>query len=202
MKLYTILLSMLLLCASLAFSQEAATTVIQDLEPEEKDFLNAVEAHKGRVLFTVDDIVRYDWNRQILELTPSAAAIFSTIATEDITHYAFKDKDGVIYRGRIRYTPMTEEEVYDGAVMINDKSGSGKYPALPYLTIVGGYGVKQEEATKGDQHLDRRVKNVLEEYGLLDEIRDTELPLEAVYSKNVFLDQIRHGDTQEGTAHY
>ena len=155
---------------------------------EEKDFLNAVEAHRGRILFNIDDIVRYDWDRQILELTPSAAAVFSTIATEDITHYAFKDKDGIIYRGRIKYAPPTEDEVYDGAVMINDKTGGGKYPALPYLTIVGGYGVDPEEAEKADHHLNQRTKALLEEHGLLDKILDEELPLEAVYSDWVPID--------------
>jgi len=181
--IFSVILLLSFLC--LAFAQGNATTNSENATttPEEKNFLNAVEAHRGRMLFTMDDIVRYDWNRQILELTPSASAIFSTIATEDITHYAFKDKDGIIYRGRIKYAPPAEGEVYDGAVMINDKTGNGKYPALPYLAIIGGYGVDPAVAEKADHHLNLRTKALLEENGLLDEILDEELPLEAVYSE-------------------
>ena len=177
--LYVILFSALFFVPCAVFSQSETN----------KDVITFVEAHGGKTLFTSREIVRFDWERQMMEITPSAAAILSTTVKDNTEQFAVKDKDGVIYRGRIIFEKPNPDAYFDGPILVYDKSGDGSFPAIPYLTILGGYGDIPDGAQKDTLHISERVKSVLEADGLIDDIHDFELPLVAVSSETLFIDK-------------
>ena len=147
--------------------------------------LNWVDAETGAVLFTLSDIVRFDWDRQIFELTPDRATQFMAVPVVQHKDFAVKDHDGVIYRGRFYRSAATEGEGYDGTTILIDQGPLKKLPASPFFTINGGY-----PAGGGVHDRDRfsdRMYAILAKAGLLAPITDAEMPIQRLWSGHIWV---------------
>jgi hypothetical protein len=89
-----------------------------------------------RVLFTVEDVVRFDWDRQVFELTrPAAMDAMAYLYPHGRQYRAFavRDEAGVIYRGRC--FSMGSSLAYDGPTLVAGTPAA----APPLFAVEGGY---------------------------------------------------------------
>lgn len=59
------------------------------------------DAETGKILFSVDDILRFDWERQRLEITRQRAMDLLAIDMGLSRRFSVEDEQGVIYRGTL-----------------------------------------------------------------------------------------------------
>jgi len=88
----------------------------------------------GKALFTVGDIVRFDWDRQVFELTRDRAMdLLAWMTGPVLQHRGFvvRDREGVIYRGH--FVQAISSMGYFGPSIIDMESRP------PLFTISGGY---------------------------------------------------------------
>lgn len=176
----TILLCFFAFCTAVSAIVPAMTPAGAD-KPFE---LSWFDAENGSMLFTVSDIVRFDWDRQIFELSPEAATRFLALPIAQRKDFAVKDRDGVIYRGRI-YRSSATDEGYDGTTILFDQGPLKKLPASPFYVISGGY------PTGGGAHdrdrYSERLHQLLVNAGVLKPIADAELPISRLWSGHVWV---------------
>ena len=75
-----------------------------------------VDDKTGRVLFDAKDIVRFDWEKQIFELS-RRRAMDLTVHMREVSQFAIRDKAGLIYRGR--FIPIESSIAYNGPTIVN-----------------------------------------------------------------------------------
>jgi TonB family protein len=127
--------------------------------------------------------VRYDWERQIFELTPQRATELLARPVIQHTDFVVKDREGVIYRGRL-YRSVANDP-YDGATILVDQGPLKQLPASPFFCVTGGY-----PNGGGSHDRDRyssRLHDALEKAGVLNTIAVTDLPLEQLWSGHTWI---------------
>lgn len=147
--------------------------------------LSFVDAENGGILFTLDDITRFDWDRQLFELTPARASELLALPVVQRRDFAVKDRDGVIYRGRFYRSSTTEGEGYDGSTILIDQGPLKELPASPFFTISGGYPTA--DGAHKDDRFSPRLKAILAQAGKLTTITDAELPVQRLWSGHTWV---------------
>ncbi|HEY3378946.1 MAG TPA: energy transducer TonB [Armatimonadota bacterium] len=141
------------------------------------------DADSGAPLFTLSDILRFDWDRQLCELTPESATRLLALPVVQQRDFIVKDHEGVIYRGR--FSRSSSNIGYDGPTILIDQGATKALPASPFVTISGGY------PTGGGAHdRDRfspRVYTLLAKAGVLASIPDDELPTQRLWSGHAWV---------------
>lgn len=144
-----------------------------------------IDAETGSTLFTINDVVRVDWDKQLYEITPERATELLSLPIIQRRDFAVKDRDGVIYRGRFYRTAAAGGEGYDGTTVLIGQDAMKTLPALPFFTVSGGY------PTGGGTHdRDRfspRVHDPLAKAGLLATIPDAQLPYKRFWSGHAWV---------------
>lgn len=154
--------------ATVCGSQEPAQTEAEPVaEPVWRD------AETGEVLFTIDDVLAFDWEDQIFVLDLDAALDFLAwmVPHKYLTReLLLEDKEGLIYQGR--WVNLISSMAFEGPVY-ECVEPMGHSQAF---RIVGGYpGFTPGGLTEGDEHYAPRLYTALESRGLLcdlDPIRD------------------------------
>lgn len=168
----SIVVAVLLLMSS-AFSVHAfAQGVIASDHPVDVPTLCWVDAQSGTTLFSIADIVRFDWDRQLFELTPERASALLALPIAPFRDFIVKDADGIIYRGRIYRS--TAREGYDGSTILIDQGAKQALPAPPFFTISGGY--PGGGGPHDQERFTPRLRTILDRAGVLAPIAESELP--------------------------
>ena len=141
-----------------------------------------VDVDTGKTIFTSNDIVRFDWQRQVFELAPERATKLLPMVVQR-RDFAVRDRDGVIYYGR--FYRSVSNEGYDGATILIDQGPLKKLPASPFFTIAGGY------PNGGGAHdRDRfatRMQAALQQAGVLSQITNSEMPVERTWGGHTWV---------------
>ena len=145
-----------------------------------------VDASTGTTLFTLDDIVRFDWGKQMFELAPRRATelLALPLSVDGFRDFLLKDAEGVIYRGRLYRSSATAG--YDGSVILLDQGQQKKLPAAPFFQINGGY-LTGAAADNVQQRLSERLRVPLEQAGKLAPIYAAEMPMKSVWSAHAWV---------------
>jgi len=128
--------------------------------------LSWVDEKTGEVLFTVADIVRFDWERQLFELEHTCSMNLSAwlhTHMRQFRGFVVQDAEGIIYHGRF-YSPLSSVG-YGGPAIYSE---IGK-PARRFFQIHAGYPV----GSKDDQtRFAPRLLAALQKANVLGEITD------------------------------
>lgn len=130
-----------------------------------------VDDKTGRILFEVDDIVRFDWEKQIFELSRRRAMDLIAHSIGLSHPFTVKDDKGIIYHG----TFMSElsSMSYDGPTIIIDS----QIPPLFKIDIsYPGHELEKDKRFSG------RLKTSLVRAGVLGKI-DSDIPLTPIQRK-------------------
>jgi len=123
----------------------------------------------GRVLFTADDLVRFDWDRQVFELTRERAMdVMAHLWPhgEQYRTFVVRDGAGAIYEGRC-YS-MDSSLGYDGPTILADRSD----PAPPLYAVEGGY--PRGGGSRDRDRFSPRLRAALAKAGVLEAIAPDE----------------------------
>jgi hypothetical protein len=124
--------------------------------------LTWVDEPTGETLFTSEDLVRFDWERQLFEMKRDRAMDFETWADGNIgldRKFVVRDKQGVIYRGT--FVQAITSGIYAGPVIL--LVNLEKKP--PLYQIDQGY-----PETPGEERFAPRLQAALAQAGLLGAI--------------------------------
>lgn len=115
----------------------------------------------GQILFTMDDLICFDWDRQIMELTRTAA--MNLMAEKTSLHKPFIVEAGakIIYEGNL--VSSASSAVYPGPVIVMDWQDI----KLPLLAIERCYPPQSDGQ---DVRFSRDLKTILEQAGILGKI--------------------------------
>jgi ankyrin repeat protein len=97
--------------------------------------LQWVDQDSGEILFDIGDIVRFDWSKQIFELTRSAAMDFTTRLIDLDTEFEVQLGKDTVYSGSL--VSVFSSRSYRHPVIRFPKSRNGLRP--PLFAIDGGY---------------------------------------------------------------
>lgn len=125
-----------------------------------------IDEESGEELFDIGDIVRFDWNKQVFELTRRSAMDFmAELGSLGVYGRKFILKDGmtVIYDGTL-VNPISSF-AFVGPVIRSTLPDDNVKP--PLFKIGGGY---PRDSAKGDSRFSGRLNKVLNQAGLLGEI--------------------------------
>lgn len=150
-----------------------ATTAIKRIRGEKlaprPACLHWVAKDSGEVLFSLDDIVRFDWNRQVFQLTREKAMDFMAWQAPHVgglrREFKVRDSETLFYEGRA-ISPVSSIP-YDGPTIIEP---SIDLPP-PLFEIRAGYPDARGET---DKRFHPRLRTVLEKAGKLAEIPTAE----------------------------
>ncbi len=151
-----------------ASAQEVPSVDNQPVAPT----LTWVDAQTGATLFSLADIVRFDWDKQLFELTPALARVLLSLPITQYRDFAVKDNDGVIYRGRLYRS--NSHEGYDGSTIVIDQGMKQTIPAAPFFTINGGYPIGG--GAHDQERFAARMKMQLDNANVLTPIAESDLP--------------------------
>lgn len=176
------LIAATVLCAAgfaSAQSRPAPTAMPAASEPAaDRATVEWVDAKTGKVLFSSRDIVRFDWDRQVFELTRERAMDLISLPPTLQRDFVVRDRGGDIYRGC--FMSATSSFSYDGPTISSDFfEVEGIRP--PLYHIGGGY--PGEHNRGGKRRFDPRLKQHLDVGGLLRSIKEGEKvePVETVF---------------------
>lgn len=147
--------------------------------------LSFVDAENGSILFNLADITRFDWDRQLFELSPARATELLALPVVQRRDFAVKDREGIIYRGRFYRSSTTEGEGYDGSTILIDQGPLKQLPASPFFTISGGYPTA--DGAHKDDRFSPRLQAILAQAGKLSTITDAELPVQRLWSGHTWV---------------
>ncbi|MHB9134687.1 MAG: M56 family metallopeptidase [Armatimonadota bacterium] len=123
--------------------------------------LQWVDEASGKVLFTDADIKRFDWDRQIFELTEQTSKKLQALPRQPHRYFQLKDSEGVIYRGTF-YSP-TSSLGFDGpAIQLEGNE------EVRFYRIEAWYGGRYPPGP--DLRYDPRLRRALEDAGVLGSI--------------------------------
>ncbi|MBC8870304.1 MAG: HEAT repeat domain-containing protein [Planctomycetes bacterium] len=150
-----------------------AATALKRIRGEElaprPDCLHWVAKDSGEVLFSLDDIARFDWNRQVFELTREKAMDFMAWQAPHIggrrREFKVRDSETVFYEGRA-ISPVSSIP-YDGPTIVEP---STDLPP-PLFEIKAGY---PEALGETDQRYHPRLQAALAKAGKLAAISTAE----------------------------
>jgi len=150
-----------------------ATTALKRIRGEKlaprPDCLHWVAKDSGEVLFSLDDIVRFDWNRQVFELTRERAMDFMAWQAPHVgglrREFKVRDSEAVFYEGRA-ISPVSSIP-YDGPTIIEP---STDLPP-PLFEIRAGY---PEALGETDRRYHPRLQAALAKAGKLAAIPTVE----------------------------
>jgi hypothetical protein len=143
---------------------------------EKPDLANSLrwEDDSGETLFTANDIVRFDWERQVFELQRERAMdlMLALVPHRHLQRgFSVRDTGGEIYGGR--FFSSASSQSYDGPVMLTSLTGMDEAP--PLFAIKGGYpGTIGGDG--GQKRFNQRLHDDLEKAGLLKTISPTDKP--------------------------
>lgn len=142
------------------------------------------DAATGETLFSSDDIVRFDWGRQLFELDVVRAGdlLALPLSVEGFREFILKDAEGVIYRGRFYRSSATAG--YAGAVILLDQGTTKKLPAAPFFKVLSGYRTGADEGVKEQALLSERLRLPLQTAGKLAPIPEAESPIKSIWSSH------------------
>jgi hypothetical protein len=163
--------------ATAAEGQPATTPADAASKPSaERAAVEWVDVASGKAFFTSMDIVRFDWDRQVFELTRERAMDLMSLPPVLQRDFVVRDAEGDIYRGC--FMSMGSSFSYDGPTIGADFF-EGARP--PLYHIAGGYPGEHGPGAK--RRFDPRLKKGLESAGLLRSIKQDEKvdPIEAVF---------------------
>jgi len=129
--------------------------------------LSWIDEETGAPLFTVKDIVRFDWGRQVFELTADASKRMQALPRRQHRYFLLTDEEGVIYRGTL-YNPSSSQGFHGPAITIGWYGED--YIRPPLYRIQAWYGGAYLPA-KGDLRYQRRLWEDLKAAGVLGNIR-------------------------------
>lgn len=128
------------------------------------------EPNSHQRLFTVDDVVRFDWDRQRFELSRDAAISLLMLPPALDREFVVADDYGEIYRGQM--VSSESSKTYAGPVIQVDAPALGLQP--PLYALSSGYPGKTDR--KPDPRFDPRLRLALEAAGVLGELDANQLP--------------------------
>ncbi len=126
--------------------------------------LEWVERATGDVIFTVQDIEVFDWNRQIFKLKPEADRKFKEwvkASKTPIRQYSLNDSEGIIYLGEI-YIDLCTKPSDGPAILLKDPRTEHNPLNPPFYRIREGY--------RKDPRFSERLKSALQKAGVLGKI--------------------------------
>jgi len=163
----------LILCSisilGLAQTAEKKENPAMQVEGEDKDFaktLRWVDEETGQKLFDLDDIVRFDWDKQIFELTRRKA--MDLLANLKGLGQKFKvaDNTAVIYQGT--FVSPAASMTFHGPVIVRSLPYE-KSIQPPLFKIQDGYHSPSRES-EPDLRFSEQLKKALRQANLLGEI--------------------------------
>jgi beta-lactamase regulating signal transducer with metallopeptidase domain len=131
--------------------------------------LQWVDDETGRTLFTGEDIIRFDWEQQIFELSRRRAMDLLANQNKLSREFTLSDHMGVVYRGT--FVNSLASMTFHGPVIVVDNIVKNIQP--PLFRIDGGYpqGPERDEIRFAE-----RMKMALADAGVLSEIDLTKPP--------------------------
>jgi hypothetical protein len=130
-----ILAAVFLSAASTSFAWEQSDRAVA---PEKASFW-CVDAGSGKTLFTNLDIVRFDWDRQIFELTRERSMDLMSLKFPD-SDFILRDAEGVIYRGTFT-SGLSASALVSGPILIDQIWSSAGDGLLPLYQIREDYDI-------------------------------------------------------------
>jgi hypothetical protein len=124
-----------------------------------------VDVETGKGLFTTRDIVRFDWDRQLFELTRERAMDLMSLAPALQRDFIVRDAEGDIYRGC--FMSSASSFSYDGPTIMTDVLRGMPGLAPPLYQITEGYG---EHRSGAKRRLNPRLRERLQAAGALRNI--------------------------------
>ncbi len=162
-----------------ALWQPAGTTTPVTSEPAaDRAAVEWVDVKTGKVLFSGRDIVCFDWDRQVFELTRERAMDLMSLPPMLQRDFVVRDREGEIYRGC--FMSALSSSSYDGPTIGSDFfEVEGIRP--PLYHIAGGYPGEHGPGAK--LRFDPRLRQHLDTAGLLRSIKEGEKvePVETVF---------------------
>ena len=129
--------------------------------------LRWADEETGRTLFALEDIVRFDWERQLFELRRRRAMDLLGHACGQLSRpFTVRDGRGVVYRGT--FMSPGSSMSFDGPTITIFPQAGG--PAPPLFAIDGGYPAENPSSGKGKVRFSPRVKAALAAAGVLARI--------------------------------
>ena len=167
----------LVLLASFAHTAELSKQAPLQVERQEKEYtkmLQWVDEQAGQKLFDIGDIVRFDWHKQIFELTRQSAMDFMaslhSVGVEGRTFILKGEDQFTIYKGTL--VNPASSFTFVGPVIGESLSDDNVKP--PLFEIGGGY---PRDFTKADTRFSERFKEALQQADVLSEIDVNNPPL-------------------------
>lgn len=156
-------------------------SIASDVRPDQqakRDDLRWVTEGDSTVLWTVKDIVRFDWDKQVFELRRDKAMDFLDLRLSFGQYRRFRVEDaaGTIYQGSF-VSPISSMG-YDGPTILTQPLGDA--PSPPLFRIDGGYGgYSFSGKSRGSERFAPRLKAALEKAGVLSKIEPSSVkPIE------------------------
>ncbi|HDY65640.1 MAG TPA: redoxin domain-containing protein [Phycisphaerae bacterium] len=129
-----------------------------------------IDAKTGQTLFTLDDIVRFDWEKQLFELKRERAIDLMMLPPTLQRDFVIKDNQGEIYRGC--FMSQASSMSYDGpTIPLGAIFPTDVRP--PLYKIEPGYGEYREGGSRDKNDKKRfhpRLRAALDAGGLLEDI--------------------------------
>lgn len=138
-----------------------------------------VDAETATVLFQDIDMVRFDWQKQVFELTRERAIDLMCLPQKLRRDFVVRDNDGDIYRGCFM-SPFSSMS-FDGPTMCIDTFGVSGMFQPPLFHVAGGY--PGAHGPGADKRFHSRLRQKLAEAGLLKTIEEPQqvLPIETTF---------------------
>ena len=163
---FFIFISAISYCGTYAVPGSAKDSAVQS------QVLSWIDSETSAVIFTVNDIVRFDWDKQIFEVTHECAMdIIAYTRWGLCQRFVVLDKEGLIYKGQF-VNPISSFS-HSGPTIKSDFLG------LPVYEIEGGY-----PAGDSKEMYSECVRASLEAAGVLSPINEQEeiAPIEQISS--------------------
>jgi hypothetical protein len=132
--------------------------------------LQWTDEETGLKLFGIDDIVRFDWDKQIFELTRPAAMNILANLNGLSKKFIIADDDRIIYQGTF-VSPLASMTFHGPIIMMSLLDENSIQP--PLFEIQDGY--PPSKSSESDQRFSKRLKEALDKAGLSGKI-DTNNP--------------------------
>jgi len=165
----------------MAAAAAAALEGEEDADLDPRTILRCVDGKTGKVLFTDRDIERFDWEKQVFELSRECAMDLMSCSETDLKRpFTLHAGGEVLYRGMFVCDIVSSS--FAGPTIV---LGSLPWkPAPPLFRIDGGYPDDSFAREEGKVRFSRRLKELLERAGLLEKI-DLDDPPEPIVRKTI-----------------
>ncbi|MHB9023803.1 MAG: WD40 repeat domain-containing protein [Armatimonadota bacterium] len=118
------------------------------------------EEGTGNIFFTSIDIRRFDWDKQVFEMTEKASKRLQALPQQQHRYLLLKDREGLIYRGTL-YSPFSSIGFAGPAIRLYGASGDITPPAYRIEAWCGG-----ANPPGPDLRFNSRLEKALREAGI------------------------------------